>query len=83
MADTNTIGRTITLTRVQYTKGGTAKKIYKDTLVGKRTKESAQRLLRKDYGDGTIVVRKVVHESKRYVMNVWDFINGSRVTRTY
>ena len=83
MADTNTIGRTITITRVQYTKGGTAKKIYKDVVVGKADEARAQRVLRRVLKDDTIVVRKITHDTKHYVMNTLDFIYKARVTRDY
>ena len=83
MPDTNTIGRTITITRVVYTKGGTAKKKYKDAIVGKADKEKAQRILRKNLRDSSIVVQSVTHDKKHYVMNALDFIENARVTRSY
>lgn len=83
MPDVNTIGRTITLTKVRYTKGGTARKVYREVIVGTADKAKAQRILRRSHDDDTIVVKDVKHDKKHYVMNALDFIDNARVTRTY
>ena len=83
MAEHRKIGRALTTCECVYTRGGKADRKYRATLYGTYTLERAQRELRRERADSTLVVLEMKHTRAYYQMDIEEFVEHATVTKVY